>query len=191
LLLDPVRWAIGIRSFIVLIDFAVQEPKRFLHFIHAIHTVLDTNPTFVLDAAKQFEDCIVVIEAFASHAMDQELGVARSSFGEFEVFQRGSGGQVAVAGVHADDPWQDFFEQRHWIIAGNECVARVVLHPEVRGLRNTLQQIEEDVLLLGELCVLPKSIFVMVFQSENDILMGCGFDAFANGLAGVFEPLFA
>ena len=34
-----------IGSRVVLVDFAVQEPQRLLHFFHAVHPIFDADPT--------------------------------------------------------------------------------------------------------------------------------------------------
>ena len=49
----------------------MQECQRLAHFIHAIHAVLNADVTAVADITQDLKNRIVVVHAFAGHAMLQ------------------------------------------------------------------------------------------------------------------------
>jgi len=59
----------------------------------------------------------------------------------------------------------DPVQQYKRILAGEDGVARIKIHPELRRL-NSVYQIAENVHLLSEFRVLPVIVFVVIFDDE-------------------------
>ena len=62
----------------------------------------------------------------------------------------------------------DFFQEADRIEPADECVGRVVLHPEERGL-NLADDFQEDVLGLRELRIAPRPVLVVILHAEDDV----------------------
>ena len=57
------------------------------------------------------------------------------------------------------------------VVTRDDRVRRVVLHAEVISVGDHLEQLEEDIHLLGEFGILPEAVLVVVFQPENDVVL--------------------
>src|SRR5579872_747232 len=91
--------------------------------------------------------------------------------------------------MHAYYAIRNSAKQIDRIVAGHHGIGRVVLHAEVLAVGDGVYQIEENILLLSKLGVLPEAVLVVVFQAEDDsILAGDGKD-FVDARHNPFEPL--
>lgn len=95
--------------------------------------------------------------------MAQTLGITYAVFFLAKIFD-GSFSQISIAGVHRDYAIFYFVEQDQRIFAGEDGVAGVVIYAEV-GVMDLIDQIAEDIGLLGEFGVLPVIVFVMIFEN--------------------------
>ena len=97
--------------------------------------------------------------------------IAERAVGLAQVVERRPLGQVAVAGVHADDAVGHGLQECDRVVAGDDRVRRVVLHAEMVAVGDRGEQLEEDVLLLGELGILPEAVLVVVLEPEDDVVL--------------------
>ena len=93
--------------------------------------------------------------------------------------------------MHADDAIGDAAQQRDRVVAGDDGVGRVVLHAEVRAVGMASSELEEDVLLLRELGVLPEAVLVVVLQAEHDVVLARDGQDLLDALDDPVEPLLA
>ena len=99
-------------------------------------------------------------------------------------------GQVAVAGVHRDDAVLDAPQQLQRIFAGQDRVARIVVDAEVRRI-DAIDQVAEDVHLLGELGILPVVVLVVVLQDQRDAALRRVRQTGGDALGGVPQAVLA
>ena len=79
--------------------------------------------------------------------------------------------QRPIAGVHRDHPRQHPPQQLDRIIPGQERVGGIVVDAEV-WMVDGVDELTEDLHLLGKLGVLPEVVLVVVFQDQDDATVG-------------------
>ena len=98
-----------------------------------------------------------------------------------EVFEPGIPFEVAVGGLHRHHAVLHLAQKRDGILAGEERVAGIVLHPEERGV-DLIDNLEEDLAALGEFGIAPETVFVVIFHAKSDAARGGIFQAGADSL---------
>ena len=82
-------------------------------------------------------------------------------------------------------------EQLDRIVAGDDGVGGVVLHAEMVAVGDRREQLEEHVLLLGELGILPEAVLVVVLQAEDDVVLAGDRQHAVDALDDPFQALSA
>ena len=117
------------------------------------------------------EDGVVIVEPLAGDAMPEIRGIAERAVGLAQVVEGRPLGQIPVAGVHADDAVGHGAQECDRVVAGDDRIRRVVLHAEVIAVGDHLEQLEEDIHLLGEFGIFPEAVLVVVFEPEHDVVL--------------------
>ena len=116
------------------------------------------------------KDGIVVVEAFAGDAVTQVRRIAERAVALPQLVDGRPLGEVAVAGVHTDDAAGCRPQQLHRVVAGHDGVGWIVLHPEIFAVGNGVDDLQENVLLLGEFGVFPEAVLVVVLHAEHHVV---------------------
>ena len=119
--------------------------------------------------------------------MLQAFGVADAVFLFLQILDR-AGDQRAVAGVHGDDAVLNALQEFKRVFPGQDRVAGVVVDAEV-GHLDPLDEVAEDIHLLGELGVGPVVVLVVVLDDQRHAVLsgewGAGLDALGRVLDAV------
>jgi len=75
------------------------------------------------------------------------------------------------------------------VVARDDRVRGVILHPEMIAVRDRREQFEEHVLLLGELGIRPEAVLVMVLEAEHDVVLPRHREHAIDALDDPFQPL--
>ena len=76
--------------------------------------------------------------------------------------------EIAIAGMHGHDAMSDASQKLQRIVPCEEGIAWIVIDSKM-GMLNSLDQLAEDVHLLGELGILPEIVLVVIFDNQCDI----------------------
>src|SRR4051812_16673610 len=151
----------------VLGALLLEERDRAGHLVEAVDAVLDRDPAGEAGAGEDAEDGVVVVQA-ASRLAVQQLGrIAGAAVGGAQVVEGGARREVAIGGVHRDHAMLDLLEERDRIEAADGGVRWIELHAE-GGRVEAADDLEEDVLGLGELRVMPGAVLVVVLHAQDD-----------------------
>src|SRR6476646_5309314 len=153
---------------IVLGPLLLQERDRSLQLFEAIHPVLHGNPAGESRAREDSENRIVIDQALAGFAMPQLVGVANRAVAVPQLIDGRARRQISIGGVHRDHAREHLFQKPYRIVAADERVRRIVLHTEPWGV-DAIENLQEYILGLRELGILPGAVFVVVFQTQHDI----------------------
>ena len=91
--------------------------------------------------------------------------------------------------MHADHAAGDGAQQSDRVVARDDGIRRVVLHAEMISIGDHLQQLEEDVHLLGEFGIFPEAVLVVVFQPEHDVVLTGDGKRLIDAFGDPFQPL--
>ena len=154
----------------VLLDLAAQKLGAAAQLLNPIDPVFDTDPAVEADSPQFVENRVVIIESLADLTVPQPFSIAgRATFFTAEILERPFD-QVAVAGVHGNYAMRHPLEQFDRIVTSQIRIARVIVDAKSRML-NRFNQFTKHIHLLRELRVLPKIIFIMIFDDQSDIVL--------------------
>src|SRR5437867_11767428 len=152
---------------IILIDLFLEELDTAGHLVKAFYAVLDRDPTRVSDFAENGEDGIVIVQPFADLPVTQVWGIAQSSVRLFQVFQFRLALEIAVRGLHRNDPVFHLLQEFHRILTCQDGIAGIELNAKARGVYLT-DYPQIDLAALCKLRITPQAILVMILHAQRD-----------------------
>ena len=91
--------------------------------------------------------------------------------------------------MHADRAVSHRAQQSDRVVTGDDGIRRVILDTEVSAIGDQLEQLEEDVHLLGEFGILPEAVFVVVFETQDDVVLASDGQRLIDAIGDPFQTL--
>ena len=91
--------------------------------------------------------------------------------------------------MHTDHAAGHGAQQSDRVVTGDDRVRWVILHAEVVAIGDHLQQLEEDIHLLGKFGILPEAVLVVVFEPQHDVVLTGDGQRLIDALGDPFQPL--